>query len=123
MNKMRILVVDDESIVLDSCRKVLVPEGYDVLLVPSADKALAAMENDDFRLLLVDIMMPEHDGLYLMGEVKKKWPDIPIIVMSGYDTTDTIQKAAEKGSAAFINKPFTPDELINAIQKVLEREV
>ena len=119
---MRILVVDDESIVLDSCRKVLVPEGYEVSLVPSADKALAAMENDDFRLLLVDIMMPEHDGLYLMGEVKKKWPDIPVIVMSGYDTTDTIQKAAEKGSAAFINKPFTPDELINTIQRVLEEE-
>jgi len=119
---MRILVVDDESIVLDSCRKVLMSEGYDVILVPSADKALAAMENDDFSLLLVDVMMPEHDGLYLMGEVKKKWPDIPVIVMSGYDTTETIQEAAEKGSAAFINKPFTPDELINAIQKVLEGE-
>ena len=116
---MKILVVDDESIVLDSCRRVLEPEGYDVDPVPSADKALDAMENDVYSLLLVDVMMPEHNGLYLMEEVKKKWPHIPVLVMSGYDTTDTIQKAAEKGSAAFINKPFTPDELLNAIKNVL----
>jgi DNA-binding NtrC family response regulator len=119
---MKILVVDDENIVLDSCRKVLVSEGYDVCLVPSADKAIAAMEDDDFNLLLVDIMMPEHDGLYLMEEIKKRWPNKPVIVMSGYDTADTIKKATEKGSAGFINKPFTPDELINMIQKVLGGE-
>lgn len=119
---MRILVVDDENIVLDSCRKVLVSEGYDVCLVPSADKAIDAMENDDFTVLLVDIMMPEHDGLYLMEEIKKKWPDKPVIVMSGYDTADTIKKAAEKGSAGFINKPFTPDELIGTIKRVLGGE-
>jgi len=47
---------------------------------------------------------------------------MPVILMSGYDTMGTIQKAAEKGSAAFINKPFMPDELINAIQKVIEGE-
>ncbi len=116
---MKILVVDDENIVLDSCRKVLVSEGYDVCLVPSADKAIAAMEDDGFNLLLVDVMMPEHDGLYLMEEIKKRWPNKPVIVMSGYDTADTIKKAVEKGSDGFINKPFTPDELINMIQKVL----
>ncbi|MBN1226805.1 MAG: response regulator [Deltaproteobacteria bacterium] len=119
---MKILVVDDENIVLDSCRKVLVSEGYDVCLVPSADKAIAAMEDDDFNLLLVDIMMPEHDGLYLMEEIKKRWPNKPVIVMSGYDTADTIKKAADQGSDGFINKPFTPDELINMIQKVLGGE-
>jgi DNA-binding NtrC family response regulator len=118
---MRILVVDDDPTVLKSCRRVLEPEGFDVYLVPSADKALEAMRNDDFALLLVDIKMPKHDGIYLMSEIKKEWPDIPIVVMSGYDTQQTVQQAMETGATNFISKPFTPTELLNAIQKLTEK--
>ena len=117
---MRILVVDDDPTVLKSCQRVLEAEGFDVYLVPSADKALEAMRNDDFSLLLVDIKMPQRDGIYLMTEIKKEWPHIPIIVMSGYDTEQTVQQAMESGAASFIAKPFTPTELLNALQKVLE---
>jgi DNA-binding response OmpR family regulator len=117
---MRILVVDDDPTVLKSCQRVLEAEGFDVYLVPSADKALEAMRNDDFALLLVDIKMPQRDGIYLMTEIKKEWPHIPIIVMSGYDTEQTVQQAMETGATSFIAKPFTPTELLNALQKVLE---
>jgi DNA-binding NtrC family response regulator len=119
---MRILVVDDDPTVLKSCQRVLEAEGFDVYLVPSADKALEAMRNDDFALLLVDIKMPQRDGIYLMSEIMKEWPNIPIIVMSGYDTEQTVQQAMETGAASFIAKPFTPTELLNALQKVLEKQ-
>ena len=119
---MNILVVDDERIVLDSCQKVLEAEGFEVYLVPSANKALQAMRKKGFGLLLVDIKMPKHDGMYLMREVKKKWPDIPIIVMSGYPTTNTIEEAVKMQAAAFIAKPFTPDELMETIRQVIQRE-
>lgn len=119
---MKILVVDDERIVLDSCQKVLEADGFEVYLVPSANKALQAMKNENFGLLLVDIKMPEHDGLYLMREVKKKWPDIPIIVMSGYPTSETITDGTEMGAAAFIPKPFTPDELLETVRLVILKE-
>ncbi len=119
---MKILVVDDQSIVLDSCQKVLESEGFDVYLVPSADKALEAIKNENFGLLLVDVKMPGHDGFYLMREVKKKWPDIPIIVMSGYPTSETITGATELGAAAFIPKPFTPDELLEIVHQALRKE-
>jgi DNA-binding response OmpR family regulator len=118
---MRILVVDDDPTVLKSCQRVLEAEGFDVYLVPSADKALEAMRNDDFALLLVDIKMPQRDGIYLMSEIMKEWPNIPIIVMSGYDTEQTVQQAMETGAASFIAKPFTPTELLNALQKVLQK--
>jgi DNA-binding NtrC family response regulator len=118
---MRILVVDDDPTVLKSCQRVLEPEGFDIYLVPSADKALEAIRKDDFALLLVDIKMPKRDGIYLMSEIKKEWPDIPIIVMSGYDTEQTVQQAMETGAAHFIAKPFTPTELLNAIKKVMEK--
>jgi len=122
MGKMKILVVDDERIVLDSCQKVLEADGFEVYLVPSANKALQAMKKEGFGLLLVDIKMPEHDGLYLMREVKKKWPDMPIIVMSGYPTTNTIEGAVKMEAAAFIAKPFTPDELLETIRHIIQKE-
>jgi DNA-binding NtrC family response regulator len=117
-----ILVIDDESIVLDSCRRILESEGFDVHLVPSADKALEALKNSDFDLLLVDVKMPRHDGIYLMEEVKKKWQEIPIIVMSGYSTPETIAEGVKMGAAKFIAKPFTPDELLETILQVIQKE-
>ncbi|MFB0519870.1 MAG: response regulator, partial [Desulfatiglandales bacterium] len=77
---MKILVVDDEDIVLESCQAVLELAGFEVLLVPSADKALEAMKSNEFTLLLVDVKMPKRDGMYLMRKVKEQWPDIPILV-------------------------------------------
>ena len=119
---MKILVVDDEKIVLESCQAVLEEEGFEAVLVPSADEALKAMKNDDFSLLVIDVKMPEHDGMYLMQELKKRWPEVPIIVMSGYYTTNTIYEAIGMGAATFIAKPFEPEELINAIRQVIKKE-
>jgi DNA-binding NtrC family response regulator len=122
VGSMKILVVDDERIVLDSCQRVLEAEGFEVSLVPSASAALETMKKKGFGLLLVDIKMPEHDGMYLIREVKKKFPDIPIIVMSGYPTTDTIEEAVKMQAAAFIAKPFTPDEILEIIRQVIQKE-
>ena len=119
---MKILVVDDEGIVLDSCQRVLEEDGLDVLLVTSADKAIAAIEDEEPSILLMDIKMPVRDGIDLMREVKEKWPSIPIIVMSGYHTTETIEEANKMGAVAFINKPFTPDELLETIRQVIQKE-
>ena len=103
---MKILVVDDEDIVLESCQAVFELEGFEVMLVPSADKAIEAMKNDNFALLLIDVKMPKHDGMYLMEKIKEQWPNIPIIVMSGYYTTETIKEAFKIGAANFIPKPY-----------------
>jgi len=119
---MKILVVDDEPVVLNSCRKVLEEDGFDVCLVSSADEALKLIEDEDFDLLLVDVKMPKHDGIYLMQKVKQQWPDIPIIGMSGYTTPDTITDGLKMGAAAFIAKPFTPDELIKELRQVISKE-
>jgi len=122
MNTMKILVVDDEDIVLESCQAVFELEGFEVMLVPSADKALKAMQHEDFSLLIVDVKMPKHDGMYLMEKIKKQWPNIPIIVMSGYYTTETIKEAFKMGAAKFIAKPFEPDELVKTVRQIIEKE-
>jgi DNA-binding NtrC family response regulator len=121
MQEMKLLVVDDEGIVLESCRRVLETEGYGVSLVKSADEALKVIEKEDFSMLLLDLKMPVHDGIYLMRELKQRKKDVPIIVMSGYSTKETIEEADMMGANLFLPKPFTPEELLEAIRKVTER--
>lgn len=118
-NKMKILVVDDEKIVVDSCRRVLAAEGFEVLFTNSADGALKILETETPVLLLVDVKMPGRDGISLMAELKETRPEIPIVVMSGYPTMETISEAAKKGAARFISKPFTPDELLDTVRRVM----
>jgi DNA-binding NtrC family response regulator len=120
---MKILVVDDDAIVIKSCRRILEAEGFEVTTVPSADEALEKIKYYDFDLLLMDVKMPKHDGLFLMREIKKHWPDIPIIVMSGYPTPETVAGVLKLGATQFIPKPFRPDELTKSVRQVLERMV
>jgi len=119
---MKILVVDDEDIVLSSCRLVLEAENFEVLLAESVEQALNILSNEIPALLLIDVKMPAQDGMYLMKKVKEKWPEIPIIVMSGYPVDSTVKTAAELGAASFIAKPFTPDELLETVRSILQKE-
>jgi DNA-binding NtrC family response regulator len=116
---MRVLVVDDEAIVLKSCRLVLEAEGCEVLLAGSVAEALPVIATQAPRLLLVDVKMPVHDGMYLMRRLKETGVAIPVVVMSGYSTEETIRAAERLGALAFIAKPFTPDELSETVGPVL----
>jgi len=118
---MKILVVDDERIVLESCRRVL-GESFEVSLAGSAEEALAAMTREGFALILLDIKMPGQDGITLMRQVKDRWADIPVIIMSGYVTNETMKEVARTDAATFLAKPFTPDELVQAVDQVLNTE-
>ena len=120
---MKILVVDDDAIVIKSCRRILEAEGFEVTTVPSAEEALEKIKCYGFDLLLMDVKMPKYDGLFLMREIKKNWPDIPIIVMSGYPTPETISNVLKLGATQFIPKPFRPDELINTIRRVIQKMI
>jgi DNA-binding NtrC family response regulator len=119
---MRILVIDDEAVVLESCRKILSSEGFEVVLVSTVEDALMALDKDDFSVVLIDIKMPERDGLSLMEELKERAERIPMVVMSGYHTAETVEEATSRGAVAFIPKPFTPDELLSAVRGAVGKE-
>jgi DNA-binding NtrC family response regulator len=118
---MKILVVDDDAIVIKSCRRILEAEGFEIIAVPGADEALEKIKSSEFDLLLMDVKMPKHDGIFLMREIKKNWPDIPIIVMSGYPTPETIADVLKLGATQFIPKPFRPDELVKSVRQVTQK--
>jgi DNA-binding NtrC family response regulator len=122
----KILVVDDDKIVLESCRRILEEEGHKVILVETAEGAIDLLEMEYVDLLIMDMKMPTHDGMYLFEQIKRKWPldiwpELPVIVMSGYPTPKTIKDGLNRGAADFIPKPFTPDELISSVNKALKR--
>jgi len=116
----KILIVDDDRVVLASCKRILEAEGYAVSLTSSVKEALQMLEEKNFDLILVDVIMPEYDGMYLIGNVRENLPHLPILVMSGYPTPETISSGMRMGATHFIAKPFTPDELIAAVHKAFE---
>ena len=126
MKGKKVLVVDDDAIVLNSCRRILEPEGFSVVLASSAHEAIQQLEESGiFDIMIMDVKMPEKDGIYLLERVTEKWPltrwsELPVLVMSGYPTPETVESLIEKGARMFIPKPFTPDELLDAVHKLLQ---
>ncbi len=117
---MKILIVDDEPIVIESCRRILEAEG---MIVRRAANALQAKEilrqGESFDLILTDIKMPGQDGFQLISQIRKAMPGIPILMMTGYLTPETVEKGRSGGAEGFIAKPFTPEELILAVENTL----
>jgi len=102
---------------------VLEADGFETMLASSAEEALEMMAHRLPVALLMDIKMPEHDGVYLMGQIRGRWLEIPVIVMTGYPTSETIAEAAKMGATTLISKPFTPDELVETVRRVLKKEI
>lgn len=120
---MRVLVVDDDPIVLASCRRVLEAKGFGVVTAASVGAAIMETVSQGFGLVIVDLKMPERDGLQLVQNVQTWGKPVPVIVMSGYPTSETVLSSLTSGALAFLPKPFTPDELIAALQVVVPGEI
>lgn len=116
-SNLNVLVVDDEQIVLDSAERTLRHDDYRVLKALSAQEALEIMKKEDIHIVLTDLMMPEMDGLELMQAVKKEYPDLPIIMITGYATINTALQAMQLGAFDYVAKPFTKAELRGVVQR------
>jgi DNA-binding NtrC family response regulator len=116
----KILVIDDEPIVRKSCEKTLIPEGYEVHLASSGSEGLALLEKESFSLILLDLKMPDMDGIEVLKKIKKQLPDIRVIMITGYSTVETAVQALRLGAYNHIEKPFTPNTLLSAVQEALE---
>jgi DNA-binding response OmpR family regulator len=115
-----ILLVDDDPTLLSVLSRRLTREGMDVRAVPSGHAALAALDRAWPALLVVDLMMPGMDGFELCRRVKRI-ADLPIIVLSSVDASESKVRALEQYAEDYITKPFDPDELVARIGRVLRR--
>lgn len=115
--KARILAVDDEAIILDSFRKILVVAGYSIDTVEKGREALGLILKRDYDFVFTDLKMPEMDGLEVTKAVKHLRPDIDVIVITGYASIDTAVETMKYGAMDYVQKPFTEDELIEFFNK------
>jgi DNA-binding NtrC family response regulator len=122
MSKARILVIDDEDIVRISCDRALSPEGFEVVMAKSGFEGLELLEKEKFDLVLSDLKMPDMDGIEVLKKIKEQWPDVEVIIITGYQTVDTAVKSIKLGAYDYIEKPFSPDVLITAVTKALEHK-
>ena len=120
MKAYRILIVEDDPAVLDACCRILRPEGVDARTAVNAGDAFDLIKEEPFDLVLTDLKMPGRDGLALAAAVRKIRPELPVLAMTGY-MPDTTAEQVEKYVAGFIPKPFTPEELLSVIWRVLEQ--
>lgn len=117
--KARILAVDDEAIVLDSFRRILVLEGYDVDTVETGPEALNLVQRHDYDFVFTDLKMPGMDGVEVVKAVKHLRPDVDVVVITGYATIETAVETMKHGASEYVQKPFTAEELSEFVGRVL----
>ena len=117
----RILVVDDEEIVIRSCLRILEGNGYEIDVAHDGHDALRKVESNTYDVMILDIMMPNLGGLEVLRRVKETHPDIDVIMITGLSQIDTAVQAMKLGAFDYISKPFEPDELKLVVQRARER--
>jgi DNA-binding NtrC family response regulator len=122
MGKPGILIIDDEEIVRSSCKRILQPAGYEVETVQSGKEGLAVLAHRPFDLVLTDLKMSDIDGIEVLINIKERWPETEVIIMTGYGTVKTAVKAMKIGVFDYIEKPFAPTDLLTLMSKALERK-
>jgi DNA-binding NtrC family response regulator len=120
-DRKNVLVIDDEPIVLDSCRRILKQEGFDVNGAFNGREGLKKIEEDRYDAVLVDWKLPEIDGMEVLRIIKKNHPEVIVVMITGYPSVESAVKAMKLGVSDYVSKPFTPDELKETIIKAIER--
>jgi len=119
--KARILAVDDETIVLDSFRKILVIAGYSVDTVETGKEAVGLVRKNDYDFVFTDFKMPEMDGVEVTKAVKHLRPDVDVVLITGYASIESAVETMKFGAMDYVEKPFTADELTALVNKLLIR--
>lgn len=122
MNRpVRILVVDDELGIREGCRRALVPHGFEVEVAENGPVGLRKLRQDQFDVLLLDVMMPGMSGMEMMQQIRQLAPNLIVIIITGYATVELSVQAIHEGAHDFIAKPFTSERLLQVIDRELER--
>ncbi|MDY6854531.1 MAG: sigma-54 dependent transcriptional regulator [Thermodesulfobacteriota bacterium] len=120
-NRFRILIVDDEEVIREGCCRVLSKEDYKVKSIASGKDGLRLAKESPFDLILLDLKMPDIDGLEALSFFKEQDPDVVVIIITGYPDVQTAVNAMKLGAYDYISKPFTPEALRLIVKRGLEK--
>jgi DNA-binding NtrC family response regulator len=119
MKKKKVLVIDDERIVLDSIIKILKEENFEVDVNLSGRQGLEWALQKDYDAVLTDLRMPDIGGMRVLRDIKRAKPAMPVIMITGFGSVKSAVQAMKLGAAEYLEKPFAPDDLVKVIQKAL----
>lgn len=118
----RILIVDDEQGIRRSLSGLLSDEGFETRGAADGEQALAALREESPNLVLLDIAMPGRDGIAVLEDLRRDWPQLPVVMMSGHGTIETAVRATQLGAFDFIEKPLSFEKLLLTIRNALEAQ-
>jgi len=116
-----ILVIDDDKAMRDACFQILSRQGYRVELAAGAKQGLILLERLSFDTILLDLVMPDMDGLEALKKIRALDPESQVIIITGYGTIQSAVESIKAGAFHFLSKPFVPDDLRNLVSRALEK--
>src|SRR5260370_41558248 len=120
MSKGAILVVDDEEEIREGLELLLTSEGSGVPSAEPGESGLGKLGEQPFDLLLLDVSLPDRNGLELLKEVRRRDPDLPVVLITAYGSIDMARAAFKGGALDFITKPWSNDELLAQVAQAVE---
>ena len=120
--KKKILIVDDEQTVRDVLNRALVEAGYECVVASMVDEALLALQQEQFNLVLSDILMPEKTGIDLLEAVTGNYPDIAVMMVTAVSDTETAVNTLKMGAYDYLTKPFNLEEVCISVRRVLDKQ-
>ena len=118
----RILIIDDEKVIRDGCRLVLSGAGHMVTVCTTGREGMDTALEETYDLILLDMKLPDMNGMDILSTVRAKRPDIYVIVMTGYSTVQNAVEAMKAGAFDYLTKPFTDDELVLITERAIEKK-
>ncbi|MEW6600910.1 MAG: response regulator [Nitrospirota bacterium] len=119
--KGKILILDDDPVVTLSCKRILGAEGYSISTVEKGEAALNKLAKEDFDLFISDIMLPDINGMEVLKEARIIKPSTDVVMITGYPRLEDAQEASRLGAQQYLEKPFTPDFMVNVAKKVFDK--
>ena len=116
----KMLIIDDEEIVLKSCRKIFEAEGFEVTTTANPQEGLNLVSGKSFDVILVDWMMPGFDGMDVVEEIDKRSPNSAMVMISGYPSVGRATEAMKRGAMDYLAKPFKDQQLVEKAKAIIE---
>ena len=118
----RVLIIDDERPVLMTLEALLKRHGYQVDTAPTAAQGFKLLKSKSPMLVLLDLRLPDADGLEMLDGIKNELPEVQVIILTAHDSLHNAIESIKRGAFHFISKPYAPEELLSLIEKALEKQ-
>ena len=122
MDETKVLVVDDEAVIREGVKRILENSGFCVETCATGRMALEMIQEQEFQMVITDLKMPGMGGMEVLKTIKILQPEVPVIIITGYSTVDTAVEAMKNGAIDYVAKPFTPDALMEKVDKALQQK-